>query len=257
MYDIDATTYRSRAFDRRKQEIRFLVLHYTVVNFNGAVNSLVKGGEVSAHYLLPTPDDPSYRRAGFDKVRIFNLVDEHERAWHAGVSHWAGHNGLNHSAIGIELVNEASISNGQFNFPAYPPSQIEALIQVCQGILERYPAITPPHVLGHSDISIGRKSDPGAAFPWHALHQAGIGAWYDPALKAQLQARFSDGLPPPSEVFDKLRTYGYSVPPAPDKLFAQRLLRAFQLHFRADDHRGVLDAETAAIIYALVQRYKA
>lgn len=256
MYDIDTTTYRSRAFNQRNQRIRFLVFHYTAVNFNGSVNALAKGDQVSAHYLLPTPDDPSYRRAGFDKVRIFNLVDEQARAWHAGVSAWAGVNNLNSAAIGIELVNEAAVNNGQFSFPAYPPEQVAALVQISRDILGRYPEITPTQVLGHSDIAIGRKSDPGAAFPWHSLHQAGIGAWYDDDLKAQYQAQFAQQLPGLPEIFDKLRTYGYSVPAQPNAAYVQRLLRAFQLHFRPADYRGRLDAETAAILYALVQRYR-
>ena len=87
MYPIDAHTYRSKAFNRR---VRFLVLHYTAVNFNGSINALVNGTQVSAHYLVPDPSDPSFTSAGFDAMRTFNLVDENERAWHAGVSGWAG-----------------------------------------------------------------------------------------------------------------------------------------------------------------------
>ncbi|BBH44577.1 N-acetylmuramoyl-L-alanine amidase [Pseudomonas sp. KU43P] len=254
MYDIDATTYRSQAYSRR---VRFLVFHYTALNFNGSVNALAKGSEVSAHYLLPTPTDPSYRRAGFDKVRIFNLVDEHERAWHAGVSAWGGRNNLNDTAIGIELVNEASMSDGQFNFVPYHPEQLAALVQLSQDILRRYPDITPTHVLGHSDISIGRKSDPGAAFPWHSLHQAGIGAWYEEATKARYLEQLAGNMPEPAVLVEKLRAYGYHVPDQPDARYVRSLLRAFQLHFRPADHRGMADAETVAILYALVERYNA
>ncbi|WP_313739154.1 N-acetylmuramoyl-L-alanine amidase [Pseudomonas sp.] len=254
MYEIDAVTYRSTAFNRR---VRFLVIHYTALNFNGSVNALAKGSEVSAHYLVPTPIDPTYQRAGFDKVRTFNLVDERERAWHAGVSSWAGRTNLNDTAIGIELVNEASVSDGQFTFPDYHPEQIDALIQLCQDILQRYPDITPTHIVGHSDVSVGRKSDPGAAFPWHRLHRAGIGAWYEEAAKAQFVERFEKALPTVEEVQSKLRTYGYSVPAQSTVNQMRSLLRAFQLHFRPGDHRGVLDAETAAILYALVERYHA
>lgn len=41
-------------------------------------------------------------------MRIFNLVDEKERAWHAGVSSWARHSNLNDTSIGIEIVNLAT-----------------------------------------------------------------------------------------------------------------------------------------------------
>ncbi|AZL75343.1 N-acetylmuramoyl-L-alanine amidase [Pseudomonas oryziphila] len=252
MYPIDAHTYRSKASNRR---VRFLVLHYTAVNFNGSINALVNGTQVSAHYLVPDPSDPSFARAGFDAMRTFSLVDENERAWHAGVSGWAGRSNLNDTSIGIEIVNQASVSNGQLMFPPYHPQQVEALIQLCQAILQRYPDITPTQVVGHSDIAIGRKSDPGAAFPWQALHQAGIGAWYDEARKAHYQQRFAGCLPQLEVVLDKLRTYGYSFPTSPGPAQVRALLRAFQLHFRPGNFDGVLDAETAAIAFALVERY--
>lgn len=252
MYPIDASTYRSKAFNRR---VRFLVLHYTAVNFNGSINALAKGGQVSAHYLIPDPSDTSFMAAGFDTMRTFSLVDEGERAWHAGVSAWAGRSNLNDTAIGIELVNPASVSNGQFVFPPYHPQQVEALTQLSQAILQRYPDITPTRVLGHSDIAIGRKSDPGAAFPWQALHQAGVGAWYEDARKTHYQQQFATCMPQMKAVLDKLRTYGYSFPVSPDPVQVRALLRAFQLHFRPSNFDGALDVETAAIAFALVERY--
>lgn len=255
MYPIDATTYRSSAFNQRKDAVRFLVLHYTAAPFDASVNALARGSAVSAHYLVPDPEDRSYRRAGFDGMRLFRLVDEPERAWHAGVSAWAGRSGLNDSAIGVEVVNQATFSNGQFVFPPYHPRQVEALIQLCQPILQRYPAITPTHVLGHSDVSIGRKSDPGAAFPWHSLYQAGVGAWYEEACKQGYERAFARRLPAQGEVLERLRQYGYSVPADPDAALVRAVLRAFQLHFRPARHTGTLDAETAAILYALVDRY--
>jgi len=255
MHPIDSTTYRSTAFNQRKDDVRFLVLHYTAAPFNASVNALAKGSAVSAHYLVPDPAESSYLKAGFDAMRVFQLVDERERAWHAGVSAWAGSSGLNDSAIGIEVVNLASFNNGRFVFPSYHPQQLEALVPLCQAILQRYPAITPTHVLGHSDVSIGRKSDPGAAFPWQALHQAGVGAWYDQACMQHYQSQFTQRMPAQGEVLERLRRYGYSVPADPDASFVRALLRAFQLHFRPAEYSGRLDSETAAILYALVDRY--
>ncbi|SUG29913.1 N-acetylmuramoyl-L-alanine amidase [Salmonella enterica subsp. arizonae] len=60
-------------------------------------------------------------------MRIFNLVDENERAWHAGVSSWAGRSNLNDTSIGIEMVNLASDNNGVFVFPPYNPVLIDAI----------------------------------------------------------------------------------------------------------------------------------
>lgn len=171
-------------------------------------------------------------------------------------SAWGGRSNLNDTAIGIELVNEASVSDGQFDFVPYHPEQLAALEQLSQDILRRYPDITPTHVLGHSDISIGRKSDPGAAFPWHSLHQAGIGAWYEEATKARYLEQLAGRMPEPAVLVEKLRAYGYHVPDQPDARYVRSLLRAFQLHFRPSDYRGMADAETVAILYALVERYK-
>ncbi|WP_208431946.1 N-acetylmuramoyl-L-alanine amidase, partial [Bartonella bovis] len=105
MYQIDYNSYRSvKSFNRR---VRFLVMHYTSINFKDSIIALT-GSAVSAHYLVPDPSEKTYVEAGFKDMRIFNLVDENERAWHAGVSSWAGRSNLNDTSIGIEIVNLAT-----------------------------------------------------------------------------------------------------------------------------------------------------
>ncbi|MDD9162560.1 N-acetylmuramoyl-L-alanine amidase, partial [Aliivibrio sp. S4MY4] len=150
MCHIDYNSYRSvSSYNRR---VRFLVMHYTAIDFSASINALTgKEANASAHYLVPDPLDASYQEAGFNDMRIFNLVDENERAWHAGVSSWAGRNGLNDTSIGIEIVNEASDDQGVFVFPLYSPTQIQALISLSKNILQRYPDISPTNVIGHSD----------------------------------------------------------------------------------------------------------
>lgn len=252
MYTIDYNSYRSvKGFNRR---VRFLILHYTAGAFKGSVTALT-GPSVSAHYLVPDPLDKTYTDAGFKDLRMFNLVDENERAWHAGASVWGNRNNLNDTSIGIEIVNDASFDQGVFTFPPYNVQQIEAVKQLAFDILQRYPDITPTHVLGHSDIAPGRKSDPGPAFPWKALYEAGIGAWYDEASKLHYQAQFNLALPAKAEVLAKLRVYGYDVSQAGTDSGYRTVLRALQLHFRPQHHEGALDAETAAILYALVEKY--
>lgn len=158
MYLIDYNSYRSvKGFSRR---VRFLVMHYTAIDFKASVTALT-GSSVSTHYLIPDPSEKTYIDAGFKDMRIFNLVDENERAWHAGVSSWSGRSNLNDTAIGIETVNLATENNNIFIFPPYNPEQIEAIKALATNILQRYPDITPTNVVGHSDIAPGRKSDPG------------------------------------------------------------------------------------------------
>jgi len=253
MKSINYNTYRStRGFNDR---VRFLVLHYTAIDFAASVKALT-GAQVSSHYLVPDVTDPSYLQAGFKEQEVFNLVDEEKRAWHAGVSAWAGRTQLNDTSIGIEIVNLASDSGGQFHFPPYEPRQIEALKQLSLNILARYPEITPTQVVGHSDIAWSRKSDPGAAFPWRDLYLSGIGAWFDESTHDRyLQHYLRAGLPPQKTTLERFKKYGYDVTGADTKTGFKQLVRAFQLHFRAENYDGVFDAETAAILAALVEKY--
>lgn len=248
---INYTAYRSTAFNRR---VRFIVLHYTAINFEASVQAL--SARASAHYLVPRLDDESYQASGHSGIQVFNLVDESERAWHAGVSYWAGRENLNDTSIGIEVVNLASDDNGVFTFPAYEEAQIEALIQLIANLLARYPDVSPRNVVAHSDIAPTRKSDPGPAFPWQRLAAAGIGAWYDEEAKARFEHQFNtQGVPQQSEILATLQAYGYGIASVATADEYKALIRAFQMHFRPDDYSGELDAETAAVLYALNEKY--
>ncbi|GGA23241.1 N-acetylmuramoyl-L-alanine amidase [Dyella nitratireducens] len=252
MYAIDYNGYRSgKSFNQRA---RFLVFHYTAANFNSSVRTLT-GSDVSAHYLVPDPSDESYIHEGFKDIRIFNLVDEKERAWHAGVSYWRGRDNLNDTSIGIEIVNQAYDKDGDIVFLPYHAKQIKAVEQLALNILQRYPDISPTHVIGHSDIAPGRKSDPGPLFPWKALHQAGVGAWYEETTHVKYLRAYAQKMPADDEVFNMLSKYGYDIRNATNPAGKRALIRAFQLHFRPARHDGELDVETVAILSALVERY--
>ncbi|BEO04912.1 N-acetylmuramoyl-L-alanine amidase [Serratia marcescens] len=255
MYKIDYNSYRSVAsFGHR---VRFLVLHYTAQNFADSVKSLT-GKSVSAHYLVPDPTEATYQAAGFSGVRIFNLVDENERAWHAGTSQWGTRSNINDTSIGIEIVNLASGDGENITFPPFNPQQIEAVTQLAQNILQRYPDISPVNVVAHSDIAPGRKSDPGPQFPWQQLYQAGVGAWYDEATKQQRQQEYCrQGLPAQAELLKLFSQYGYDTSAANTAEGYRQLVRAFQLHFRQQKYDGVMDVETAAVLRALVDKYAA
>jgi len=102
--------------------------------------------KVSAHLLID--------RAG----QITQYVPFIKRAWHAGVSTFMGRENCNDYSIGIEL-------EGTGHEP-YSELQYQRLIEVTKLIQRHYPLITKDHIVGHSDIAPGRKTDPGPSFDW-------------------------------------------------------------------------------------------
>ena len=251
----------------QNSRIKAIVLHYTGANYQQSLNGLVKEGGLSAHYLVPESNDPSYRHNG---LKIFQLVDEQSRAWHAGLSTWQNLTGLNDQSIGIEIINRASCPsnsstsnhqtvNGQrlqCSYPEYDPQQITLLIALLTDILQRNPDIHPTAIVGHSDIAPLRKHDPGPRFPWHQLHKAGIGAWYEASVKDKYLQLFQQQLPSMGLTQTALRAYGYAVTEtgiADENTLAT--IAALQMHFTPENLNGYSDAATNAVLFALLERY--
>ena len=137
-----------------------IVLHYTgMPDVEGAIAQLCTAGtDVSAHYIV------------LEDGRIVQCVPESKRAWHAGVSCWAGEEDINSCSIGIEIINPGH----DWGYPDFPLRQIAAVIALCRGIMLRRKV--PSHrVLAHSDVAPARKKDPGEKFPWHSLANSGVG----------------------------------------------------------------------------------
>ncbi len=253
MVNINSTYAQAITFNKR---IRFLVLHYTAQNFETSLELLTK--RVSAHYLvsLNRDDDPSYP---FEQAQIFNLVDEQDRAWHAGVSNFGGRSNLNDTSIGIEIVNLVQSTD---HFLPYPDYQVHLVSDLCKDILKRNPDITPDRVLGHSDIALGRKSDPGPLFPWKALYDRGVGAWFEQSDVDFYQNLIEAGRLNKVDALKKIEEYGYPLVDTESNDQAletvnKKMIEAFQMHFRASSYNGILDHETAAIMFALYVKYKA
>ncbi len=248
------SSFPATGFNQRNgEQVQQVILHYTAAPFASSLRTLTQDG-VSAHYLLPDPNESGYRSAGYDELRVFRLVEEYQRAWHAGVSHWGGRDNLNSRSIGVEIVNLARDDKGVFTFPAYAPEQVQALIALVRDVLGRYPQMGPTDILGHSDVAYWRKSDPGPQLPWRCLFEAGVGAWFDEATRRMYQRRFNLGLPPEVELERAFQRYGYKA--AANRQGFELRTRAFQMHFRGRDYGGVLDAETCAILYALNEKYR-
>ncbi|WP_230492520.1 N-acetylmuramoyl-L-alanine amidase [Martelella alba] len=238
-------SYRAAGVDER---IHFLVLHYTAEDFDGSLATLTAGG-VSAHYLVPLANGSDHR-----VPRVYRLVDESRRAWHAGESGWRGRSRLNDTSIGIEIEN-AGYRRGLTGFRAapYPPEQIAVVIALCRDIINRY-HIAPYNVVGHSDIAWRRKQDPGPLFPWRQLAEAGVGVWPKrQRVIYYLAGRAPHAAVPMAGILERMARYGYDVTPGMSEALQQRAVAAFQMHFRPGDFRGRPDAETEAILDALLE----
>lgn len=242
------TSLHAKGIDSR---VRFLVMHYTQSNEARSLATLT-GDDVSVHYVVP----PAPRVENGEPV-VYQLVPESQRAWHAGVSEWQGATELNAASIGIENVNAGPVDTpAGRTWQPYPPAQVDALIKLSKDIVTRY-NLPPTRVMGHSDIAPQRKTDPGPAFPWKTLYDAGIGAWPD-AATVSLHLAGRDPMSPVdvAALEQKLQRYGYDT--ATDGVLddrARRVIGAFQMHFRATDYAGNPDAETDAIAQALLDKY--
>ena len=249
------------------ERIKTLVIHYTALNYADSVKALVDEGGLSSHYLVPESGDPTYP---YDRLKVMQLVGESKRAWHAGISEWQGRTGLNDQSIGIEIVNvpdchwEEDIpgqhvehgASRQCIFPDYDSEQIALLTTLIRGILARNPDIQPTAIVGHADIAFNRKSDPGPRFPWYELYQAGIGAWYDNETLNMYWEEFASRPPSVSLFQQALKRYGYGVLET-GQLDEQTInaISAFQMHFLPWQVSGHPDAQTAAALFALLDKY--
>lgn len=223
----------------QSSRVRHIVLHYTSSPFKEALDTLTQG-EVSSHYLISDETQPV----------IYQLVDENRRAWHAGLSEWAGQPDINTSSIGIELVNAGPLD--QKNWASYPTEQIEILIALLHDLVKKH-NIAPQNIVAHSDIAPQRKIDPGPLFPWELLAQSGLGRWFDPATAQHFYDYYeAEGLPSAQDTQRLLQNLGYPI--ATDGIWNQasiRVLQAFQMHYRPTLYDGELDTETAGLLRAL------
>jgi N-acetylmuramoyl-L-alanine amidase len=230
------TRYSALGQDSR---VQYLILHYTDEPLERSLQILTQQ-PVSAHYLLSDGAPPV----------VYRLVDEQRRAWHAGQSYWQGATLLNAASIGIEIVHvgQQTAADGTRSFTPYPPAQIEALVRLARDIVARH-QIRPDRILGHSDIAPQRKRDPGPAFPWQALAEAGLIAWPDAARVAVQRARFEAALPDVAWFQRALAAIGYQVGTGGElDAPTRRVLAAFQMRWRPARFDGEPDAETAALL---------
>jgi N-acetylmuramoyl-L-alanine amidase len=211
-------------FDERSSPVSMLVLHYTgMADAASAIARLTDPeAKVSAHYLVA------------EDGQIVRMVDEGKRAWHAGRSHWRGIDDINSASVGIELVNPGH----EFGYRPFPESQIDALIPLVAGIVERH-GITRGNIVGHSDIAPTRKQDPGELFPWNRLARLRLAL--PRPTKNLMDPHWSD-----AGFLLALQRFGYEIADP----FAATV--AFQRRFRPELLDGTIDGECRCILLALL-----
>jgi N-acetylmuramoyl-L-alanine amidase len=224
---VPSPNFGERAGVRRPD---LIVLHYTgMLSADAALARLCDpDAQVSAHYLV------------FEDGRIVQLVPEAARAWHAGVSYWAGERDINSHSVGIEIANPGH----DYGYPDFPQQQIEAVLALCLDIARRN-AISRAGLLAHSDVAPARKQDPGEKFPWRAFAEAGLGFWAAPAPLSLPGPALSvgSGGPEVAELRTDLSRFGYEAPAADHFDAALALIvAALQRHYRPERIDGVADA---------------
>ncbi|WP_425099474.1 N-acetylmuramoyl-L-alanine amidase [Tropicibacter sp. S64] len=196
-----------------------VLLHYTAMAGAEAARDWLCNpeAEVSAHYVVA--------RDG----RLWQLVCEGQRAWHAGAGSWGGLPDVNSRSIGIEIANTG--------LQPFPQPQMAVVERLLRGILARW-QLGPEAVLGHSDTAVGRKIDPGRRFDWKRLARQGLAVWPEMAE--------------PGAFTRDARVFGYGWPEGGEA----DLLDAFRMRFRPWA-QGPLDDVDRGLMADLAARWPA
>lgn len=160
----------------------YIIYHYTASGSVGSAHNTYKAAHTNVSWHL------TIDRAG----KLYQLLDFRKRAWHAGRSNWRRPDGsytggMNKWAIGIEMIsagplkytngawrtwynvavpeNEVFIDKLGKGWHNFTCEQIRTAREITPVLVKRYNCID---VLGHEEVSPGRKTDPGPAF-WDVL----------------------------------------------------------------------------------------
>lgn len=172
-----------------KSKVSLFVVHYTAgLSFSGSLSWMKnKDSKASAHFLIGRNGD------------CVQLVPLSRVSWHAGVSSWHGKPNCNFYSIGIELDNPGPLAKradgsyvtvvgskpvapehvhvgdhkagGPYHaWHTYADAQLTKLSWLLGELRAEFPNVSD--IVGHDDISPGRKWDPGPAFPRNLLTRA-------------------------------------------------------------------------------------
>jgi N-acetylmuramoyl-L-alanine amidase len=229
---------------RSSKQIKFIIFHYTgMKSESDALKRLTDiQSEVSCHYLIK------------NNGKIVKMVPDLYIAWHAGQSFWKNYKSLNQNSIGIEITNPGH----EHGYKKFTKKQITALLRLSKFLIKEY-KISPKNILGHSDIAILRKKDPGEKFPWKYLSKNKIGIWH----KLNKQDLIKNRKLKISKIeenifFNNLFKVGYSKKYPKDNgknKYLIELAKTFQRRFRQELVDGKIDQECLLISKSLIKTY--
>ena len=229
---------------RIAKQIKFIIFHYTgMKSESDALNRLTDiQSEVSCHYLIKNNGE------------IVKMVPDLYIAWHAGKSTWKNYKSLNQNSIGIEITNPGH----EHGYKKFTKKQIIALLKLSKFLIKKY-KVGPENILGHSDIAVLRKKDPGEKFPWKYLSKNKIGIWHKLNKQDLIKNRkLKISKIEESIFFRSLFKIGYSKGHPKDKdknKYLRELTKNFQRRFRQELVNGKIDQECLLISKSLIKAY--
>ena len=229
---------------RSTKQIKFIIFHYTGMKKESEAISRLTDiqSEVSCHYLIKNNGE------------IVKMVPDLYIAWHAGESSWKNYKSLNQNSIGIEITNPGH----EYGYKNFTKKQITALLKLSKFLIKKY-KISPKNILGHSDIAVLRKKDPGEKFPWKYLSKNRIGIWHTLNKQDLIKNRkLKISKIEESIFFRSLFKIGYSKEYPKDKdknKYLRELTKNFQRRFRQELIDGNMDQECLIISKNLIKSY--
>ena len=220
---------------RLKNRIKFIIIHYTGMRRESAAVKRLQNSKskVSSHYLIKNNGE------------IINLVPDLYEAWHAGVSSWKHFKSLNKSSIGVEITNPGH----QHGYKKFSKKQIFSLQRLLYILVRKY-KIKKKYILGHSDISPGRKKDPGEKFPWEMLAKNKLSFWHnlDQEKIKKLREKYLFSKNDENLFLKNLHKIGYNdIKRFKSHKNIRYLTLAFQRRFRQSIVNGKIDKECLLI----------
>jgi len=229
---------------RNSKQVKFIVFHYTgMKSESDALSRLIDiQSEVSCHYLIKNNGE------------IVKMVPDSYTAWHAGESFWKNYMSLNQNSIGIEITNPGH----EHGYKKFSQKQITSLLKLSKFLIKKY-KISSKNVLGHSDISVLRKKDPGEKFPWEYLSKNKIGIWHTLNKQDLIKNRkLKISREEENFFFNNLFKIGYSkkIQSKISKIkYLRELVKTFQRRFRQELVDGKIDQECLLISKNLIKTY--